>query len=211
MRNPITRTGRTLAAAAGMTAALAGATAAQAEPQTFKIDEAHSDIAFMITHFGYSDAIGEFTDFSGTFTIDKENPDNAAVNVTIQADSVDTQHDKRDEHIRSPDFLNVKEYPEITFTSTDVEKTGENTAEITGELTLHGTTKPVTLDVTLNKLGEHPLPQYNGILTAGISARGTIERSDFGVSKYTPAIGDEMELLIEIEGFAQDQLDKLPE
>ena len=131
--------------------------------------------------------------------------------MTIQADSVDTQHDKRDEHIRSPDFLNVKEFPEITFTSTDVEKTGEKTADITGDLTLHGTTKPVTLDVTLNKMGPHPLPDYNEILTAGISARATIQRSEFGVDQYAPAIGDEMKLMFEIEGFDRENLDKLPE
>jgi len=207
-----THRNRTLTSlAAGAAFLLAGTPAVQAAPETFKIDEAHSDIAFMISHFGFSDAIGEFTEFSGTFTIDEDDPANSSVNVTIQADSVDTQHDKRDEHIRSPDFLNVKEYPEITFTSTEVEKTGEKTAEVTGDLTLHGTTKPVTLDVTLNKMGKHPLPDYNNILTAGISARATIERSNFGVSTFAPAIGEEMKLMFEIEGFAQDQLDKLPE
>ena len=85
-----------------------------------------------------------------------------------------------------------------------VEKTGDSTGTLTGDLTMHGETHPVTLDVTFNKMAPHPLPQYDNILTAGFSARGTIERAKWGVDAYVPAVGDEMRLIIEIEGQDKD-------
>jgi len=195
---------KTLTAAAGAAAALTVAPAAQAEPETFTIDQTHSNIVFMLNHLGYANMIGQFQDYSGEFTFDPEDPSAASVSLTIQADSIDTDHAKRDQHLAGPDFLNAAEFPTITFESTGVEKTGETTGTLTGDLTMHGETHPVTLDVTFNKMAPNPLPQYDDILTAGFSARGTIERSKWGVDAYVPAVGDEMRLLIEIEGQDKD-------
>lgn len=190
----------TLAAAAATLALGAAAPAAPAAAETFVIDQTHSNIVFMVNHLGYSNMIGQFQDFAGEFTFDPDKPERASVQMTIQADSVDTDHAKRDEHLTGPDFLNAKEFPTITFESTEVTVTGDNVGKLTGELTLLGETRPVTLDVTFNKMAPHPLPQYEKILTAGFSARGTIKRTEWGVDTYAPMIGDEMKLFIEIEG-----------
>jgi polyisoprenoid-binding protein YceI len=195
---------RDRAAAFGLSAAAAAATVGTAHAATFEIDPAHSDVVFSLDHLGYSKVFGSFGEVGGRFAFDPEKPEAASVTLTIRAASVDTNHKKRDEHLRSPDFLNAREFPEITFESTAVAVTGKNTAEVTGDLTLHGQTHPVTLNVTFNKIAPHPLPQYDDVLTAGFSARGTIQRSRWGVGKFAPAIGDAMKLYIEVEGHAAD-------
>lgn len=187
-------------AAAFTFAALAPAGDAQAAPQDFVIDGSHSHIVFLVNHLGYSNNVGRFRDFSGEFTLDEDAPEDSSVSVTIQSDSVFTDHEARDEHLRSPDFLNAEEFPTITFESTSVEMTGDKTAEVTGDFTMLGQTHPVTLDVTFNRVAPHPLPQYDGVLTAGLSARGTLQRSQWGMDTFVPAVGDELELIIEIEG-----------
>lgn len=190
--------------AAGALAALTLAPAAQAAPETFTIDRTHSNVVFMIDHLGYSNMIGQFQDYDGEFTFDPEDPAAAKVAFTIQAGSIDTDHAKRDEHLAGPDFLNAAEYPTITFESTGVETTGESSGKLIGDLTMHGRTHEIVLDVTFNKMAPNPLPQYDDILTAGFSARGTIARSKWGVDAYVPAVGDEMTLFIEIEGQDKD-------
>lgn len=189
-----------LVLAACLTAA-AGAPGRAAD--RFVIDPQHSNIVFLVNHLGYSRMVGQFQEFSGEFNFDHGAPANGSVAVAIQTASVDTDHEKRDEHLRSPDFFNAAEFPEMTFESTALEKTGDNTGRISGDLTLLGVTKPVTLDVTFNKVAPHPLPQYGGVMVAGFSARGTLERSAFGMKTFIPAVGDEIELLIEIEGHKQ--------
>ena len=195
---------KTLTAAAGVLAALTLAPAAKAAPETFTIDQTHSNVVFMINHLGYSNMIGQFQDYDGEFTFDPEDPSAAKVSFTIQAGSIDTDHAKRDEHLAGPDFLNAAEYPTITFESTGVETTGESRGKLIGDLTMHGQTHEIALDVTFNKMAPNPLPQYDDILTAGFSARGTIQRSKWGVDAYVPAVGDEMKLFIEIEGQDKD-------
>lgn len=195
---------QTLTAAVASASVLALAPAAQAETETFVVDSVHSNIVFMVDHLGYSNMIGQFQKFSGEFTFDPEDASAADVSLTIQADSIDTDHQKRDKHLAGPDFLNAGEFPTITFESTGVSKTGEKTGKLTGDLTMLGKTREVTLYVTFNKMAPHPLPQYEGVLTAGFSARGTIERSNWGVETYVPAVGDAVKLFIEIEGQDKD-------
>jgi polyisoprenoid-binding protein YceI len=190
----------TFAGAVGLALGAAAPAFPQAEAaEPFAIDMAHTAIVFEVDHLGFSDTIGRFNEAEGVVSIDRENPANSEVEVTIQAASLDTNHAKRDEHLRGADFFNVAEYPTISFTSTDVEVTGENTAQVTGDFTMLGVTKPVTLDVTLNALKAHPLPQYKGVMTAGFSATGTIRRSDFGMGAYVPAVGDEVAIVLEVE------------
>lgn len=197
MRTPFRRAAALALGTAALAAPVTGAQAA-----AFDVDGAHTDVVFSLDHLGYSKVFGSFEDVDGRFTFDPDEPEAATVTLTIQAASVDTNHKKRDEHLRSPDFLNAKEFPTITFESTGVEVTGKDTAEVTGDLTLHGQTHPVTLEVTFNKMAPHPMPQYDDVLTAGFSARGTIERSRWGVGKFAPAVSDAMKLYIEVEGHA---------
>jgi polyisoprenoid-binding protein YceI len=194
----------TLAAAGAAAIGLSTPIAAQAAPETFTIDPTHTQVAFLIDHLGYSKMLGEFEEMSGEFTFDPEDVSAASVSLTIQADSLYTGHDERDAHLTGPDFLNAQEFPEITFEAADAERTGDNTGTLTGDLTMHGQTHPVTLDVTFNKMAPHPLPQYDKVLTAGFSARGTIDRTRWGVDAYAPAVGSEMQLIVEVEGHDKD-------
>ena len=177
---------------------LTGERLAQAA-ESFTIDQTHSNIVFLINHLGYSRMIGQFQDFEGSLTFDDANVGNSALEIAIKTASVDTDHQKRDDHLRSPDFFNAAEFPEMTFKSTKIEKTGANTGRVTGDLTLLGTTKPVTLEVTFNKKAAHPLPQYNGVMVAGFSARTSLMRSEWGMKTFVPNLGDEIEIWLEVE------------
>ncbi len=166
---------------------------------SFAIDQAHTNIVFLINHLGYSRMIGQFQEFEGSLTFDEANVGISALEIAIKTASVDTDHQKRDDHLRSPDFFNAAEFPEMTFKSTKVEKTGANTGKVTGDLTLLGATKPVTMEVTFNKKAAHPLPQYNGVMVAGFSARTSLLRSEWGMKTFVPNLGDEIEIWLEVE------------
>ncbi len=166
----------------------------------FVMDKAHTNVAFLINHLGYSNMLGQFQDFEGEFVFDKGAVGNSRITLTIRTASIDTDHEARDKHLRSPDFFNALEFPTMTFTSTGVAKTGDNTGRVTGDLTLLGITHPVTLDVTFNKMAPHPIPYYKGVMVAGFSARGTLKRSAFGMKYGLPSLGDEITLILEVEG-----------
>lgn len=188
--------------AAAIAAALAFlATPALAETETYQIDTSHTYVGFEVDHLGFSTTYGRFKDVSGTIEIDEANPEKSSVDVKIVPASIDTGDEKRDEHVRGPDFLDVEAYPEMSFKSTGIEKTGEKAGKITGDLTLHGVTKPVTLDATLNRMGAYPLG--DDVTAAGFSASVTIKRSDFGMDKWAPMIGDEIPITISLEAQKQ--------
>ncbi len=176
-----------------MAAALLPLSAAQAD--NFTIDPGHTYPTFKISHLGFSTMHGRFNKSSGSLMLDAD-AKKASVEITIDAASIDTGHQKRDDHLRSPDFLNVAENPEITFKSTAVSWNGAKPASVTGDLTLMGVTKPVTLTVTHMNCGEHP---FSKKLTCGFDATAKIKRSDFGVKYGLPAIGDDMELAFGVE------------
>lgn len=188
---------KTLFAAALFVATAAGSlTPAFAAPVNYKIDPAHTAVAFIVNHIGFSNVIGRFNTVGGDISFEKDAVEKSTVNVTIDAASIDTNHAKRDEHLRSPDFFNAKEFPKLTFKSTKIEKTGDKTGKLHGDLTMLGVTKPVVLDITFNKDGVSPASKLE---TAGFSARGTVKRTDFGMKYGAPAVGDDIQLLIEIE------------
>lgn len=192
---------KTLFAAALFVATAAGSlipmsAPAFAAPVSYKIDPAHTAVAFIVNHIGFSNVIGRFNTVGGDISFDKDAVEKSTVTVTIDAASIDTNHAKRDEHLRSPDFFNAKEFPKLTFKSTKIEKTGDKTGKLHGDLTMLGVTKPVVLDVTFNKDGVSPASKLE---TAGFSARGTVKRTDFGMKYGAPAVGDDIQLLIEIE------------
>jgi len=165
-----------------------------AAAETYTIDPTHTYPHFKIDHLGFSTLQGRFNSTKGKLTIDKAN-NTGSVDITIDATSIDTALKKRDEHLSSPDFLNVAEFPEITYKSTKVVING-TTAKVEGKLTIMGVTKPVSLNVVKMKCGEHP---FNKKQVCGFDATTTIKRSDFGVKYGLPAIGDEMQLILEVE------------
>ncbi|HEX2528389.1 MAG TPA: YceI family protein [Geminicoccus sp.] len=175
--------------------ALTLSTAAHAaDPWT--IDESHTAITFTVDHLGYSTVHGFFRAFDGKLTLDTKAPENSSVEFTIESASLDTLWGLRDEHLKSADFLDVAKFPTITFKSSKVTPVGADAAKVTGDLTIKGVTKPVELDVKLNKLEPSPMTKAE---TAGFTATTVINRSDFGVSAFVPAVGDELTVRIDTE------------
>ncbi len=189
-----------LAAAAVIGLSFTGTTA-HAAPEKYEFDKDHTQILFFVNHLGFSNSQGEFHDYDGGFTFDAENPENSSIDVTIMTDSVDMDDEKWDDHLKNADFFHVEKYPEMTFKSTAIEVTGENTGKVTGDLTLLGVTQPVVLDVTFNKADTHP---YSGKFVAGFSGSTTIKRSEFGMEYGLPAVGDEVTVRLEVEGVRVD-------
>jgi len=173
---------------------LAGATNAVAADYT--IDLTHSHILFMVDHLGFAKMVGLFTNFGGKFSFDPENIPGSKLIVTIRTDSLQTQFTARDKDLKGADWFDVAEFPEMNFVGTEFVRKDDHTGTITGKLTLHGTTKPVTLAVILNKVGQNPFDKQNSV---GFSARGSLKRSDFGIRAFLGSIGDDVDFIIEIE------------
>jgi|TARA_R110000851_G_scaffold182425_1_gene331558 polyisoprenoid-binding protein YceI len=189
--------------ALGTTLALGLAAPAQAEPATWQIDPEHAVVAFTIMHAGYAKVLGRFSDIEGSFVYDPETQELSDVTARIGAGSVDTDHEKRDNHVRSADFLDAGAHPAITFTATGSTPTSETTGTVTGDLTIRGVTQPVTLDVTLNKRADYPC--CHGKDTLGISATAEILRSDFGSTYALPEfVGDAVSIILEFEAIRAD-------
>ena len=185
---------RTLASLSVMTALLAGATTGEAADYT--IDPTHSHVLFTLDHLGFAKMVGLFSEFTGNISFDANNVPASKVNVSIKTESLQTQFAPRDKDLKGADWFNVTEFPEMTFVGTEFVKKDDHTGTLTGNLALHGVTKPVTLNVVVNKVGQNPLDKID---SAGFSARGTFKRSDFGIKTYLGAIGDDVDLIIEIE------------
>ncbi len=189
---------KTMSALAFSTLLAFSAAPVQAADQ-YSIDPAHVYAGFQINHLGFSTLHGRFNKVSGTIVFDEDSIENSKINVVIDSNSIDTNHQKRDGHLKSPDFFNAMEFAEITFDSISVRKTAQNSGEVTGTLTMLGVQKPITLAVTFNKAGPNPFD--NSVQVVGFSATATIKRSDFGMKYGAPAIGDDVTLVIEAEGF----------
>ncbi|WP_293575271.1 YceI family protein [Phaeobacter sp.] len=179
-------------------AALMGATAttAFAAPEAYVLDASHSQVIFSYNHLGFSTTYGMFSGFEGEVMFDQENPENSSVSVSMPVMSMFTGWEQREEHFMSADFFEATEGEMISFTSTGIEVTGENTANITGDLTINGVTKSVVLDAKLNQTGQHPMA---GKPWAGFDATTTLLRSDYNVGKFAPFVSDEVAVTISIE------------
>ncbi len=169
---------------------------AMAAADTYTIDPSHTYPNFKIDHLGFSTLHGRFNKTSGRMSMDRAKG-TGSVEIVIDAASIDTGHGKRDDHLRSPDFFNVMEFPQITFTSDTVKYVGEG-ATVTGDLTIMGVTRSVTLEVPRINCGTHP---FNKKEVCGFNATTRIKRSDFGMNYGLPGIGDEVSLDIEVEAF----------
>jgi len=192
---------RRLAPAVGLTvlAFLALAHAARAEKETFTFDKAHSEIGFKVRHF-VSKVGGRFTKFDGTIEIDRANPAASAVNLKIEAASIDTGNPKRDGHLNTPDFFDTAKFPEITFNSKKVVAKGKDAYDVTGDLTIKGVTKPAVLTVTANGFAN----DGHGGQKAGFDVAGKINRKDFGVNWNSiidgnAMLADDVDILITVE------------
>jgi len=167
---------------------------AAAEAGHYVLDKGHSSALFSISHMGYSDLQGRFNDIDGKFTLNPKGK--SQLSVVIKTASIDSNHEKRDKHLRSPDFFNSKRYPEITFSSSDVKFNAQGeVTKINGTLQMHGKSQPVSLDVTSMKAAKDPWGNYR----AGYMATTTIKRSDFDMKYMLGGIGDEVKLNIAIE------------
>jgi len=167
-----------------------------AAADTWQIDPPHSSAQFSVRHLGISTVRGAFTKVSGKVEYDPADVSKSVVDVTIEAASVDTRVEQRDNHLRSPDFLDVAKYPTITFRSKRVESAGAGKLKVTGDLTIHGTTKTVVLDV---EGPSAPLDDHHGHLHMGASATTTINRQDYGVSGVPVMVGNDISITIDVE------------
>jgi polyisoprenoid-binding protein YceI len=172
----------------------------------WQIDNAHSHVGFKVRHMMISTVRGEFEEFWGTIDFDEENPEETTVDVTIDAASINTREEDRDNHLRSEDFLYVERYPEITFKSKRVELIDENYATLIGDLTIRGETHEVELDVAYQGMAQSPW----GTMSAGFSATTTLNRKDWGLvwNKALETggflVGDKLDVEIEVELVKQD-------
>jgi len=161
----------------------------------WKVDGAHSNINFTVTHLLISEVTGNFQTFE-ILAIADDSFNNPEFNVTIQTTSINTNNERRDNDLRSERFFNAEMFPIIQFKSTDIEKTSENTFKLSGDFTMHGITKSITLDGKLNGIITDRRSQK---LKAGLKFSGILKRSDFEVGGSMTPVSDEVEITINLE------------
>ncbi|WP_308917347.1 YceI family protein [Jannaschia sp. LMIT008] len=186
---------RTMLVATAAATTLAGAPAF-ADPEAYVLDSSHSQIVFSYDHLGFSTTYGMFSGFEGEIMFDVDDPANSSVNVSMPLEMMFTGWEQRDAHFQSPDFLDAAANQTVSFTSTSIEVTGEDTALITGDLSLGGVTQEVVLDAKLNQAADHPMQNTPWL---GFDATTTLLRSDFDAGNFAPFVSDEVEVIISIE------------
>ncbi len=181
----------------GLVGLLAATAVVQATPVTYTLDPDHTQVLFSWSHFGYSNPGANLGLGSGTLVFDEQHPERSSVQVSLPLSKLDTHVAALDKHLQQADFLDAGKYPQVTFKSTRVQPMGGNRFKVTGDLTMHGVTRPVALDATLNRIGVHPMTQRQSI---GFGATTRIKRSEFGVGAHVPDVGDELTVRITTEG-----------
>lgn len=162
---------------------------------SYTVDPGHTYPSFEINHLGFSTMHGTFDATSGKITLDPAGK-SGSIEITIDATSIDTGHGKRDEHLKSEEFFNVAKFPTLTYKAGKLRFNGDKLSGADGELTLLGVTRPVSLSVTAFNCGPHPMTKKP---VCGANATAVIKRSDFGLSAYVPAVGDEVKISIQVE------------
>jgi polyisoprenoid-binding protein YceI len=164
-------------------------------------DDSHAKVGFAVSHFGISETEGKFTKFDGTVLSDKSDFSDAKIDFTIDVNSINTENDQRDGHLKSPDFFDVAKYPNITFKSKSLKAVGKNKYKLTGDFTMHGVTKPITLDVVYRGTVVDPYKNTK----AGFRITGMIDRTIYGLSwngKLAAGgllVGNDVDLNVNIE------------
>lgn len=176
---------------------LGAAATVQASPVTYKLDPGHTMVLFSWNHLGFSNPTANLGLGEGTLVFDQQDPAKSSVDVTLPLSNLDTHVPALDQHLKQADFFDAAKYPTVTFKSTSVMPVDGNHFKVIGNLTVHGVTKPVTLDATLNKVGMHPMQKVQAI---GFDATTTLKRSDFGMGAYVPMVSDEIRVRITTEG-----------
>ena len=166
---------------------------AQIQAGTYAVDPNHTQVGWRVSHMGFSNYAGGFSEASGTLELQPKNPSASKLTIKIPVASVTTTSAKLTDELKGDQWLDGTKFPEMTFVSTKIAPAGKDHAKVTGDLTLHGVTKPVTLDVTLVGAGVNPLDKK---MTVGFEATGVVKRSEFGVKTYLPLIGDDLHLTI---------------
>jgi len=182
--------------AAALSALSALVAPALAAPTTYTLDPAHTDVIASWSHFGFSNPSAHFGDVDGSLTYDPANVAASSVAVTLPLSGLEAFTDKFNTHLNSADFFDSAKFPTASFKSTKVEAAGKDKLKVTGDLTIKGITKPVVLDVTLNKAADHPVKKTASI---GFDATAMVKRSDFGLGAYAPMVSDEVKLTITTE------------
>ena len=170
--------------------------ASAALPSQWQLDNSHTRVGFSVNHMGFSTTMGHFNDVKGVVNYDVKQPSKTNMNFTIATDSIDTNWDARDEHLKKAEFFNVAKYPTMTFKSTSVKFINPQQAKVTGDFTMLGQTKPLTLDVTLNKIANSPLTKEPVI---GFRATGNIDRAAYGMTAYADGITTNVPIQIDGE------------
>ena len=167
--------------------------------ETYKLDPVHTSIIFRVKHLGTAYAYGRINGPSGSFVFDESSPSKSAIEIQAEAKNVDTAVEKRDNHLRSPDFFNAGEHPLVTFKSKSVKKLSENTYEVSGDFTLLGKTRPITVEVQATGGGKDPWGNFR----RGFETSFSIKRSDYGMGFMIGGVSDEVNLTVSVEGIRQ--------
>ena len=176
-------------------ALVAGTVLSANAADTFKIDPVHSFVLFNVQHLGIANTYGRFNDISGTVIFDRANPSNSSVELSVPIESLDTHNSIRDHSLKSRDFFDAKQFPSMTFKSTKVEGSGGR-LQVSGDLTIHGVTKPITVDFKKGGEGKGVFGEMRG----GGETQFTIRRSDFGMTFELGEVGDEVNIILSLEG-----------
>ena len=163
---------------------------------TYALDGAHSSAMFRVSHLGSSYFYGRFNEVSGALVFDEADATKSSVNIVVKAASVDTNNEKRDTHLKSADFFDAGQFPELSFKSTGVVKKSDKAYSVTGNLTIHGVTKEVTVDFERPGTAKDP---WGGTRTGG-EAIFNIKRSDYGIAFMPDGLGDDVRLIVSVEG-----------
>ena len=164
--------------------------------EKYDIDNGHTVVTFGWNHFGFSNPSARFEKVDGALLLDKADITKSSISVTLPIEGLHTGVEKLDAHLKTDEFLDAAKYPTITFKSTKVEKVGADGLKVTGDLTVHGVTRSVTLNGKINKIGDNPIMK---VASAGFDADIVLKRSDFGVTKYVPAVSDEIPVHITLD------------
>lgn len=164
--------------------------------EKYDIDANHTAVTFHWNHFGFSNPVGRLEKISGDLMLDTADLTKSSVSITLPLDGLHTGVEKLDAHLKTDEFFDAAKYPNITFTSTKVEKAGTDALKIIGDLTIHGVTKSVVLNTKINKIGDNPMMK---MASAGFDADIVVKRSDFGVTKYVPMVSDEIPVHITLD------------
>jgi polyisoprenoid-binding protein YceI len=164
--------------------------------ETYNLDPGHTSIVFRVKHLGIAYVFGRFNGPTGSFVFDESSPSKSAIEMQAEAKNIDTAVEKRDNHLKSPDFFNAEEFPLVSFKSNSVKKLSESTYEVSGDLTLLGKTRPITVEVHATGAGKDPWGNFR----RGFETSFSIKRSEFGMGFMMGGVSDEVNLTVSVEG-----------